>query len=215
LVREEIVAPRFKAKKVLPSYLAHLRSELTANTMAEIKISNPISEIRDVNTLIRLRERIREIEKVHKYHGTHSCALSQLIEYLENGYTYQDLEYDANLVKNQKGEKTSGKTLEKTKDGIVLVSLKTLPRYYSSLKGSFIKEIMTSMKITTKISEIKDISVLEQIQSEVLKKEKALGFHYTYSCALSQYMQYIVNGYSFADMEHDANMVKEQNKKTQ
>lgn len=214
-VREEITSPRFKAKKILPSYLANLRSELTVNAMADIKLLTPISEIHDLNSLFRLRERIKEIEKVHNYHGTHSCAISMLIEYLENGYSYQDFEHDADLVKNQKGNNISVKPLEKAKDGIVFVSLRTLPRYYSSLKGSFIKEIMTSMKIKTKISDISDLSVLEQIQSEILKKEKALGIHHTYSCALSQYMQYLENGYSFADLEHDATMVKEQNKKAQ
>ena len=211
-VKEDFEGPRFANKKVLPNYFAKFRSELTLQAIADVKVSTPICEIRDVETLIRIRERIKEIEKAYNYHGTHSCAISQLIEYIENGFSYQDFEHDANLVKNQKGEKLFEKPKVETEDSFVFASLKTLPRYLSSLNGGFIKGIMTSMKITSEISDITDLSVLEQIQSEILKKEKASGIHHTYSCALSQYMQYIENGYSFADMEHDANMVKAQKK---
>lgn len=211
-VKEDIEGPRFMNKKVLPNYFAKFRSELTSQAIADLELSTPISEIRDVKTLIRIRERIKDMEKIRKYHGTHSCAISQLIEYIENGFTYQDFEYDANFVKNKKGEKLYEKPEVKTEDSFVFVSLKTLPRYLSSLKGGFIKEIMASMKITSNISDITDLSILEQIHSEILKKEKALGIHHTYSCALNQYKQYIENGYSFADMEHDANMVKTHNK---
>ncbi len=217
-VKEDIASagssPLFCSQKILPQYFIHLNSKLIRETMDELRIKDNISEINDIELLYKLREAVKEKEREREIHGTYSCSISKYLSYLENGYTYQDFEYDANLVNNQKGSDNVQKTCslvsqQKYKDeGIVFRGIKTMPRYYSALKGSFIKEIMKGMKISSLISDITDVRVLQQIHSEILKKEQVLNIHHTYSCALNQYIQYLENGFTFADLEHDAKKIK-------
>ena len=218
-VKEDIayigLSPRFCSQNILPRYFIHLKSRLIRETMDELKIKDGISEINDIKLLKILRETVKEKEKQRGIHGTYSCSISKYISYLESGYTYQDFEYDANLVNNQKGSDNVQKpsslvSQQKNKEeGIIFRGIKTMPRYYSALKGSFIKEIMKGMKISSLISDITDLRVLQQIHSEILKKEKVFNIHHTYSCALNQYIQYLENGFTFADLEHDAKTIKE------
>ena len=217
-VKEDIVSvgssPRFCSKKILPQYFIHLNSRLIRETMDELRIKDDISEIKDIELLKKVREAVKEKERERDIHGTYSCSISKFLSYLESGYTYQDFEYDANLVNNQKGadnvQKPSSMVSPKKNNdgGIIFRDIKTIPRYYSALKGSFIKEIMMGMKVSSLISDITDIRVLQQIHSEILKKEKVLNIHHTYSCALNQYIQYLENGFTFADLEHDAKTIK-------
>ena len=208
-------SPRFCSQNILPRYFVHLKSNLIRDTMDELKIKNDISEINDITLLKKVREAVKEKEKQRDIHGTYSCSISKFLSYLENGYTYQDFEYDASLVNNQKGsdnvQKPSGLvSQQKNKDeGIIFRGIKTMPRYYSALKGSFIKEIMQGMNISSLLSDITDLRVLQQIHSEILKKEQVLNIHHTYSCALNQYIHYLENGFTFADLEHDAKTIKE------
>jgi hypothetical protein len=217
-VKEDIApagsSPRFCSQNILPQYFIHLNSRLIRETMDELRIKDDISEIKDIELLKKVREAVKEKERERDIHGTYSCSISKFLSYLESGYTYQDFEYDANLVNNQKGSDNVQKPSsmvgpQKNNDsGIIFRGIKTIPRYYSALKGSFIKEIMMGMKISSLISDITDVRVLQQIHSEILKKEKVLNIHHTYSCALNQYIQYLENGFTFADLEHDAKTIK-------
>ncbi|MBR2775954.1 MAG: GIY-YIG nuclease family protein [Prevotella sp.] len=207
-------SPRFCSHNILPQYFIHLNSKLIRETMDELRIKDNISEINNIDLLKKLREAVKEKEKERDIHGTYSCSISKYLSYLENGYTYQDFEYDVNLVNNQKGSDKSQKPLglvgqqKNTEEGIIFRSIKTMPRYYSALKGTFIKEIMNGMNISSLISDITDLKVLKQIHTEILKKEQVLNIHHTYSCALSQYIQYLENGFSFSDLEQDARTIK-------
>ena len=95
--------PRFCIQDILPRYLSHLKSKLTLEAIAEMGINENIAEIRNIETLKQLRDRIKAKEKELKYHNTHSCAISKYISYLQNGYTFQDFEFDASLVEEKSG----------------------------------------------------------------------------------------------------------------
>lgn len=91
--------PRLEDKKVLPRYFNHLNSNFVIEVLRELNCGEDISKINNIKVLEKFRSRIKEKEKVLKYHNTHSCSISQYIKYLENGLSYQDYEYDSQLVK--------------------------------------------------------------------------------------------------------------------
>ena len=95
----EINTPRLESKKVLPRYFSHLNSNFVIEVLKELNCGEDISKINNIKVLENVRSRIKEKEKVLKYHNTHSCSISQYIKYLENGLSYQDYEHDSQLVK--------------------------------------------------------------------------------------------------------------------
>lgn len=99
--------PRYSSKPTLIHYYRSLKNETMQQLLKEIGIAKAIAQITDVKELEAIREQIVKKEKarVPVIHHTFSCAISKYIEYLEHGFTYQDLEHDALLV--YKGRKTS------------------------------------------------------------------------------------------------------------
>ena len=94
--------PRLSNLKTLPAYLNYLKSDLTREVMKSIGMKANISEVSDIKDIERLKEAVKAVEKKRGIHHTHSCALSQYLNYLTAGLSFSDLEYDALLVSGTK-----------------------------------------------------------------------------------------------------------------
>ncbi|MBP5380600.1 MAG: hypothetical protein J6Y39_02585 [Bacteroidaceae bacterium] len=103
--------PRLLDLPTLPSYFINVKSDLIKQVISDIGIGKDISEIKDLEELEVLKKEVKRIEKKRKMHNTHSCALSKYIEYIKAGLGFQDMEYDAMLVK--KGKRTLVTKLDK------------------------------------------------------------------------------------------------------
>lgn len=95
---------RYSCQSNMPAYYRNLKSDNMRQMLSEINISKSIAEIYDIKELAAIREQIKQKEKAHvpAIHHIFSSAISKYIEYLEHGFTYKDLEFDALLVKNKK-----------------------------------------------------------------------------------------------------------------
>lgn len=98
-------------------------------------------------------------------------------------------------------------------NGYYLNSAKCLVRYYSAIKGVFIKDVLVEQNMPKNIFEITSLDTLEELRKLVTVKEKATGIHKTYSCAISQYKHYLENGMSHNEFQHDAEKVKNEQTK--
>ncbi len=87
-------------------------------------------------------------------------------------------------------------------------SITTLPAYLQRLKSDVIKNAIHTVGINMEISEITDIDSLNKVKDNILIYEKANNIHHNFSSALSKYIDFLQNGFSFEDFEHDAMLVK-------
>lgn len=92
---------------------------------------------------------------------------------------------------------------------VFLSAKSVIPSYYSSVKSSFIKEILVHLNMPEDIFEITNLDELERVRMEVAKVEKSKGSHNQYACSISQLKHYIEHGFTHKEFEHDANVVKQ------
>lgn len=95
---------------------------------------------------------------------------------------------------------------------VFLSAKKAIPSYFSSVKSSFIKDILIQLKMPENIFDITNLEELEKVRLEVAKAEKSRGSHNQYACSISQLKHYIENGFTYKEFEHDAAVVKQQYK---
>lgn len=107
--------PRLSTLKTLSSYRRYLKSQMTRDVMDKMGLGADLSEVKDIVTLKALREEIKKEEKLNAIHHTHSCALSQYINYIEAGFTWDDFEHDAILVQKSKISKIPQEKKSETK----------------------------------------------------------------------------------------------------
>ena len=88
--------------KTLPVYLNCLNSDLTKGVMSQLGMQVNISKTTDIAELERLKQEVKKVEKIRRFHNTHSCAISLYIKYLNAGFKYEDMKKDAELVKKKK-----------------------------------------------------------------------------------------------------------------
>lgn len=93
-------------------------------------------------------------------------------------------------------------------NGYYLNSAKSLVRYFSAIKGAFIKDVLIEQNMPQNIFDITSLDTLEELRKLVTVKERAAGIHTTYSCAISQYKHYLEKGMSHKEFQHDAEKVK-------
>jgi hypothetical protein len=114
--------PRYSSLTTLKSYFRSLNGDIIQKTMQSLGMNDHVSEITDVKRLQRLNESIKAYEKEFNIHHTYSCAVSKYIDYLEHGFTYQDFEHDAMLVKggsSSKPKTAKGKPSKNTATGVI------------------------------------------------------------------------------------------------
>lgn len=88
--------------KTLPVYLNCLNSDLTKGVMSQLGMQVNISKTTDIAELERLKQEVKKVEKIRRFHNTHSCAISLYIKYLNAGFKYEDMKKDAELVRKKK-----------------------------------------------------------------------------------------------------------------
>lgn len=93
-------------------------------------------------------------------------------------------------------------------NGYYLCSNKCLATYFSAIKGVFVKDVLVEQNMPESIFDITSLDTLEELRQLVKVKEKALGVHNTYSCAISQYKHYLEKGMTYKEFQHDAEKVK-------
>ncbi|MGN0067012.1 MAG: hypothetical protein ACI38V_05230 [Bacteroides sp.] len=87
--------------KSLPIYRKALNSDLILGVLNQLRLPNNIFEITNLNVLQIVYEETTKKEVAQGRHRTNASAVKKLMEYIENGLTYKDFLYDANLVENQ------------------------------------------------------------------------------------------------------------------
>lgn len=111
-------------------------------------------------------------------------------------------------AKHKKEEKPEDQQPEQ----VYLSAKSCIPGYFSSVKSSFIREILKKLDMPENIFDITDLEELEKVRIEVAKVEKIRGSHNQYACSISQLKHYIENGFSGKEFEHDALIVKKTKK---
>lgn len=131
----ENLQPRFSSLKTLSNYRRYLKSNMTRSVMDKMRISADISHINDLATLKALRDEIKKEEKLNGIHHTHSCALSQYINYIEAGFTWDDFEHDAFLAQKLKTAKMPLEKKSETKSEINKSGEKIRPPFKFDMTG--------------------------------------------------------------------------------
>lgn len=144
--------PRYSSLKTLANYYTYLQHSMTRDVMDKMGITADISEVRDITLLSKLREEVKQVEKERNVHHTHSSALSQYIKYIEAGYTWDDLEHDAKLVRSIKFEKQTKDHKQTTPPKAVpsVGNIRTPFRFSMAglIKGDVITFIPTGVKVS-------------------------------------------------------------------
>lgn len=92
--------PRYSSQTNLPAYVRYLSSSTMREMLEKAGVRTDITNANDINELNAIRKLIKQQEKEHKprIHNTYSCAISKYVEFLEHGFTFQDMQHDAMLV---------------------------------------------------------------------------------------------------------------------
>ena len=83
----------------------------------------------------------------------------------------------------------------------------TIPSYFSSLTGPFIRKVMEEQKIEKDIFEM-NLEELEALRLAVAEKERKGKSHNQNACAISQLKHYLEHGLTHKEFEYDAQLVK-------
>lgn len=103
---------------------------------------------------------------------------------------------------------TSKTPLAENQQGYRLSCQKTLSKYLLSFNSTRTKKIVESIGVKQPLSQITDVELLKKIKGAIKDYEKQNGIHNEYSCAIGKYIEYIENGMTYHDFEHDALLVK-------
>lgn len=106
------------------------------------------------------------------------------------------------------GEFSIPESIEDKDDKPYLTARSNTPRYFTSVKGQFIKNVLRDLHMNENIFEITDLDELETVRKAVALKEKGTGSHNQNACSISQLKHYIENGLTYKEFEHDAMLVK-------
>lgn len=84
------------------TYFNCLRGKIIKNVLIDLNLSDDIFDISSIDKLKEIRKIVSEREINTSSHNRNSCAISKLITYIENGYSYKEFMHDALLAKKNK-----------------------------------------------------------------------------------------------------------------